>query len=188
MSYNISRKLSLLFILIAFGSCSLTPRHQASKLEIETKEERLTKMLINLNPNIDKKEAEDLAHKSIWYANRLAKDYQVVAPPLWHNTLVNMGFRKRGLCYQWAEDMLLFLLKRKYQTLQFYAIGAKIGEYFEHNALAVSAKGAFFKKSIVLDAWRNSGNLYFNYISRDKYIWKNRKNIYDKVARRLLDK
>ncbi len=144
-------------------------------------------MIIGLNQNINKREAKDLAKKSILYANKLAKEYKIVSPPLWHNTLVNMGLKKRGLCYQWAEDMLLFLLKQKYLTIQFYSIGAKIGDYFEHNALALSGKGDFFKKSIILDAWRNSGNLYFNYINKDKYIWKNRKDIYRKVERRLFE-
>ncbi len=177
-----------IFIILLFTSCSLTPRHIASKEEIESKEEKLYRMIIGLNKTIDKKEARDLAKKSILYAIRLAKEYKVVSPPLWHNTLVNIGFKKRGLCYQWAEDMLLFLLKQKYQTVQFYSIGAKIRDYFEHNALALSAKGVFFNKSIVLDAWRESGNLYFNYIDKDKYIWKNREKVYRKVVRRLLKK
>ncbi len=187
MRCYINRVLSI-FIIILFTSCSLIPRHIASKKEIESKEKTLYRMIIGLNQSIDKKEAKDLAKKSILYAIRLAKEYKVVSPPLWHNTLVNMGLKKRGLCYQWAEDMLLFLLKQKYQTIQFYAIGTKIGEYFEHNALALSAKGVFFNKSIVLDAWRESGNLYFNYIDKDKYIWKNREEVYRKVVRRLLKK
>jgi hypothetical protein len=142
-------------------------------------------MLMDLNSTIDKREAKDLAINSISYAHQLSKEYRVVSPPLWHNTLVNIGIRERGLCYQWAEDMLLFFLKKRYSTLKFYIVGSSIGEYFEHNSLAVSAKGVTYRDSIVLDAWRYSGDLYFDYIKKDKYIWKNRENIYMKVVRRL---
>ena len=135
----------------------------------------LTTMLLNTSQKVDKNEVEDLARSSIDYAQQLAKRYKVVAPPLWQNTLVNMGLKERGLCYEWANDLWEHLKAKEYKSLKLHYIGADIGNYFEHNALSVSAKGNGLKKSIVLDAWRNSGKLYFIEIDKDKkYKWKER--------------
>ncbi len=163
--------------------CSLLPIEHYSKSKIDKNIQKLSAMISSLDKRVDRKEADDLATSSIYYALELAKEYRVVSPPLWHNTLVNIGLRERGLCYQWAEDMLLFFLKKRYKTLKFYFVGADIGDYFEHNGVVVSFGD--FKDGIILDAWRNSGNLYFNYVKKDKYNWKNRENIYKEIENRL---
>ena len=36
----------------------------------------------------------------------LALDYRVQPPALWHNFLVNLGLRERGLCCHWTQDLL----------------------------------------------------------------------------------
>ncbi|NOZ90680.1 MAG: hypothetical protein GXO60_05265 [Epsilonproteobacteria bacterium] len=171
----------LLVLIFLFGGCSLTPPPTFSLKKSTTKIEQLSKMIIDLNKTIDRFEAKDIASKAVNYSKELAYRYKVVSPPLWHNTLVNLGIRKRGLCYEWAEDLLIYLSKQRYKTVQFYMVGASIGSYFEHNALAISAKGSSWVHSIILDAWRNSGDLYFNYIQKDKYKWKNREEVYNKV-------
>ncbi|MCK4440911.1 MAG: hypothetical protein KAU90_02825 [Sulfurovaceae bacterium] len=177
-----SFRISLLFLLSIFGGCSLTPLPTSTPKIISTNIDILSNMIIDLNRTIDRYEAQDVASRAVRYSKYLAQKYRVVSPPLWHNTLVNLGIRKRGLCYQWAEDLLSYLLTKKYQTIQFYIVGASIGSYFEHNALAISAKGSSFKKGILLDAWRNSGNLYFIEIDKDKrYKWKNREELYQDI-------
>ncbi|MBU1669069.1 hypothetical protein KKC13_11675 [bacterium] len=140
--------------------------------------EKLTAMLLQLDGTIDREEAEDLAKSSIYYARNLAQKYKVVAPPLWHNTLINFGLKERGLCYEWANDLLVYLSQKKYRTLMFHRIGANVGRYFEHNALSVSAKDSDVHQSIVLDAWRHSGNLYFIEFKKDeKYSWQERNDL-----------
>lgn len=132
-------------------------------------------MLQQTSKRIDKHEANDLAKSSIYYAQKLAKDYKVVSPPLWQNSLVNLGLKERGLCHEWSSDLWVYLMRKNYKSLEFHHIGADVGSYFEHNALSVSAKGLGVKKSIVLDAWRDSGKLYFIEIDRDKkYVWRKR--------------
>lgn len=139
---------------------------------------RLTAMLLESNKSIDTNEAKDLAKSSIDYAHNLAKKYKVVAPPLWHNTLINIGLKERGLCYEWSSDLFDYLAKKNYHTLVLHKIGANVGTYFEHNALSVSGKASDVKQSIVLDAWRGSGNLYFIELKKDeKYSWKKRYDI-----------
>ncbi|HHB93532.1 MAG TPA: hypothetical protein ENK88_00060 [Campylobacterales bacterium] len=184
-----SFRISILLLLLIFGGCSLTPLPPSSPKIITTKIERLSDMIIDLNSTIDRYEAQEIASRAVKYSKHLAQKYRVVSPPLWHNTLVNLGIRKRGLCYQWAEDLLSYLLAKKYQTIQFYTVGSSIGNYFEHNALAISAKGSSFEKGILFDAWRNSGDLYFIEIYKDKrYKWKNREEIYKKVLSRYHQK
>lgn len=164
----------LFFLLLLLAGCSVKrPTAQENLNSIK----RLSQLLQHKSKGIEPREAEDLAKSSILYAQRLAHDYKVVAPPLWQNTLVNLGFKKRGLCYEWANDLWGYLNAKHYKSLELYYIGANIGSYFEHNAIAVSAKGEGIKKSIVLDAWRNSGKLYFIEIDKDeKYDWKKRGN------------
>lgn len=165
--------ISLLALLVI--GCSVK---ELNPTERQESIEKLTTMLLQLNKGVDQREAKDLATSSIDYAHQLAKQYRVVAPPLWHNTLINIGLKERGLCYQWSHDLLVYLRKRDYDTLVLHWVGANIGTYFEHNALSVSAKASDFNQSILLDAWRGSGNLYFIEFQKDKrYSWKKREDL-----------
>ena len=162
-----------IFILLFYlTGCSVkvpTPQENIEKIQA------LTQMILKTSRHIDKNEAEDLAKSSVYYAQKLAKDYHLISPPLWQNTLVNVGLKKRGLCYEWANDLWVYLKAKDYKSLKLYYIGADIGSYFEHNALSVSSKNLALKESIVLDAWRNSGNLYFIEIDKDRaYSWEER--------------
>ena len=44
----------------------------------------------------------------------------------------------------------------------------------EHNTVVVTAKGQEFSIGIVLDPWRNSGNLFWVPVRDDRYPWKER--------------
>jgi hypothetical protein len=148
---------------------SPTPKENLQKIQ------SLTQMLLNTSSHIDKNEAEDFAKSSVYYAQKLASNYKVISPPLWQNTLVNLGLKERGLCYEWANDLWAYLKAKNYKSLALHYVGADVGNYFEHNALSVSAKELSVKESILLDAWRNSGDLYFIEIDKDeKYSWKER--------------
>ncbi|CAA6825884.1 MAG: Unknown protein [uncultured Sulfurovum sp.] len=134
---------------------------------------------MSLDSKVNEEEARNLSLKSIEYSFQLSKKYKAISSPWIQNTLVNMGIKEKGLCHEWAEDLLKHLLKQNYKTLELYTIGANIGYLNEHNALAVSVKGEGIEKSIVLDAWRYAGDLYFEKIREDKkYNWKERFNLY----------
>jgi hypothetical protein len=161
-----------ILLLLFFTACSVK---EPTAKEYEAKVKTLSTMLLNTSKDIDKKEAEDLARSAIAYAQKLAHDYAVISPPLWQNTLVNLGVKKRGLCYEWANDLWVYLKAKNYKSLRLHYVGADVGHYFEHNALSVSAKEEDVNNSIILDAWRNSGNLYFIEIYNDKkYDWQER--------------
>lgn len=116
--------------------------------------------------------SKDIFHKTYL----LTKEFDLASPPLWHNTLVNLGLRKKGLCYQWADALYVYLEPKHYKDFEFHFAGANIGEYFfEHNALVVTAKGGKVQDGIVIDPWRNSGKLYFSKVNEDReYHWVHR--------------
>ncbi len=133
----------------------------------------LKKALMSLGPHIDPQEAAFVAREAVMYPMVLANQYQLVSPPLLQNVLVNYGYRKNGLCWQWTRDMGKQLGKKPLKTLDFHhAVAFRRNYWKEHNTLVVSAKGKTVADGIVLDPWRNSGNLYWNFVKRDsKYPW-----------------
>lgn len=180
------RHVFLLLMLGMVTGCSLTPLSHPTQREQRHKVEKLTQMLCEMNATVEPSEAKDMAEVAIAKAWELGEHYAIVSPPLWHNTLVNIGVKQRGLCYEWAEDLLRVLLEKRYTTLRFYAVGANIGNYFEHNAIVVAAQGEPYTQGILLDAWRDSGNLFFDTVMRDKkYEWKNRATLYRSIAWKL---
>jgi len=168
----------LLLIALLLGGCSVKApvttqgaldgpeRQQAAKLEL---------LLVGLSEKVSASEAKLLAEDSIKYAHTLSQRYDLVWPPLWHNTLVNIGLKERGLCHQWADDMLAHMRKAEYRSFDFYLGVSNMGSFREHNTLVVSAKGAGFGHGVVLDPWRDSGTLYFAEIKDDsEHTWSQR--------------
>jgi hypothetical protein len=100
-------------------------------------------------------------------AAQLRHDYGVIGPPLFNNFLVNLGIRKRGLCFQWAEDLLVQLDALKLRTLQVHWAEARAGSLREHNGVVVTAKGQPFREGIILDCWRHSGHLFWSLLATD---------------------
>jgi len=70
------------------------------------------------------------------------------------------------------------LSQKKYASFEFHLMGANIGEYlYEHNVLVVVARGGTAEEGVIIDPWRDSGDLYFAKVSEDtKYQWKHRGN------------
>ena len=166
----------LFLFSFVFLACSVK---QPSVNHINQKVGDLNSLIIGLSPTVSKNEAFDFSNSSINYSLKLSQTYQAISSPWIQNALVNMGIKERGLCYEWTEDLLKYLVEKNYQSLSFHTVGANIGYLNEHNALSVSAKGEGIEHSILLDAWRNSGNLYFKKIREDKkYDWKERKGLY----------
>jgi len=159
-------------LFVLFTGCTTTP-----KISTVKKAQKLESILLSLHVN--KEEAKDLSGKIFKYSRKLAEEYELVKPPLYHNFLVNMGIKKRGLCWQFAYDMLSFVKKQNYKSFDYYIGGANINNYWsEHNVLVVTCKGCNFEEGVLLDPWRNSGELFFCKIKNDKnYKWKQRGGI-----------
>jgi hypothetical protein len=161
-------KLVLLVLLLV--GCTVAPVQVS-----ETKVKELSKLLHGLDATISKKESLRLSKDIFQKTIALARDFKLTSPPLWHNTLVNIGLRKKGLCYHWEDALYVHLKLGDYIDFEFHFFVADMGTYFEHNALGVTAKGKDVKESIILDGWRDSGRLYFSKIKKDsRYVWSHR--------------
>jgi hypothetical protein len=134
---------------------------------------RLEHELIGLSPTVDKTEARLLAETAVRESAVLAEEYQLVRPAVAHNLLVVLGVKDRGLCYHWTYDLMkrLQLLDLKSFELH-WGVAYRGSELREHNCVVITATGQPFLKGIVLDPWRNSGNLYWARVSKDNYPWK----------------
>jgi len=117
-------------------------------------------------------EAAAVASVAVEYPRILAREYRLVRPALLQNFLVNLGMRERGLCYQWAEDLLAQLRPLRLRTLELHWGIARPGSLREHNCLVITAGGQPFECGIVLDAWRHSGRLYWSSVRADSYGWE----------------
>ncbi|HSR74055.1 MAG TPA: hypothetical protein VLL31_04360, partial [Sulfurovum sp.] len=96
----------------------------------------------SLNSNITHSEAKQLSQDIFRKTQTLTKEFELTSPPVFHNFLVNVGLREKGLCYHWSDALYDYLSEKDYASFEFHLAGANIGEYFyEHNALVVVAKG-----------------------------------------------
>ncbi len=161
--------LLLLFFLLT--ACSVTPT-----LPSEQKIVQLSILLRSMDVKIPQKEALRLSKDIFQQTKTLTESFKLTSPPWFHNMLVNMGIKEKGLCYHWSDALYGHLIKKSYPHFSFHLGGANIGEYlFEHNVLVVTAKDGKFEEGVVIDPWRNSGKLYFSKIEEDKrYRWKHR--------------
>jgi hypothetical protein len=137
---------------------------------------QLSKLLQSLDRSIPSKEVEYLSRDIFDETSKLIKEFKLTSPPWFHNILVNVGVRDQGLCYHWSDSLYVHLLEKKYPHFDFHLVGANIGEYlFEHNVLVVTAKGSGVLNGVLIDPWRDSGELYFSRVFEDKkYTWKHR--------------
>jgi hypothetical protein len=67
----------------------------------------------------------------------------------------------------------LVLLELKNFQLH-WGVAHRGSELREHNSVVVTARGQKFEEGIVLDPWRNSGELYWARVKNDRYPWKER--------------
>ncbi len=163
------RILFQIFIVFIFIGCSKSPN-----LSYEIK--NLEQTLLSIDRSIDKSEAREFSYKILEYTLSLEDKYELESPPLYHNFLVNIGLKKRGLCWHFAKDMLVFTLDQKFKKFDYYIVGANIDNYWdEHNAIVVTCNGCSYKQGVILDAWRNGGKLYYSKVKKDyEYEWSQR--------------
>ena len=134
---------------------------------------QLEQELIGLSATVDTAEARILAETAVRESGILAEEYQLVRPAVAHNLLVVFGIRERGLCYHWTGDLMKKLQTLDLKSFQLHwGVAYRGSELREHNCVVVTAKGQSFFKGIVLDPWRNSGNLFWAQVAKDSYPWK----------------
>jgi hypothetical protein len=176
---------SLFFLLFLVQGCTVhAPAPQTSNIH------RLAQLLQSQNRHIPTSESLKLS-KDIFYKTRsLSKAFKLTSPPQYHNFLVTIGLRKKGLCYDWSDALYVYLTQREYPSFTFHLMGANIGKYWtEHNSLVVVAKGLSIEEGIIVDPWRDSARLYFSKVKEDvKYSWKHRATRGCRSTVRLLER
>ena len=155
-----------LLIVEGLTGCALLPSG-AKASEVRALQDALG----SLSPTVRQVEAERVAQCAYDSSRILAQKYRVVRPAGLHNFLVNVGLKQRGLCYQWAEDLLAQLQTFKLDSLELHWGIARADTAREHNSVVVTARGQPFDEGIVLDPWRRSGRLVWSPVAADKYPW-----------------
>lgn len=154
--------LCLCLVLLAGCASPGRPGQPPSDLEVR---------LRGLSPTVAPAEARLTAETACAYSLQLAKEYRVVRPAIFHNVLVNLGIRKRGLCFQWADDLSAKLQTLHLETLEIRRGVARLDTRREHSSVVLTAVNQPFEQGIVLDAWRHSGRLVWAGVKTDKYPW-----------------
>jgi len=182
LSYSI-----LLLIVVLLSACAglhSNGRESSGSDNLQTSPEALAYRekvfslrndLASLNGHPNLAEAGQLAETAISYSYYLAEEYRLVRPAIFHNVLVRMGLKDRGLCYHWTEDLMKRLHQLELKNFQLHwAVAYRGSELREHNSVVVTASGQKFEEGIVLDPWRNSGELYWVRVQNDRYPWQER--------------
>ena len=121
--------------------------------------EALASQLAALSPRVNGEEAALLAECAYASVSQLRRQYRMFGTPIFNNFLVHWGIRKRGYCFQWAEDLLVALDALKLTSLELHWGEAHAGDWRENNCIVVTAKGQPFNHGIILDCWRQLGHL-----------------------------
>ena len=135
----------------------------------------LEQAILDLGDEIDAGEARNAAKIAIEYPLQLALEYQITDSPLMHNFLVNIGAKPRGLCVDWTHDLLVRLQQERFRSLQLHWGIANYDSAFriEHSTVIISARNQPLQQGLVLDPWRQSGQLFWAKTLEDpQYQWK----------------
>jgi hypothetical protein len=170
---------AIAFLLLAFGVSSADARKKDPAFATSANDPVLRGKIMALSSNVDPEEAQRVAQIAYTIGRELKREWRVAWPPGYHNFLVNTGARKGGLCFQWAERLLLRLAEQKWETLEFHWAESFETTMSEHNVIVVTAKGQHFSHGILLDNWRYGGRLVWGPIIDDPhYQWKENKAQY----------
>jgi hypothetical protein len=153
----------------ASGKVALVPAEPADRTA------SLQRDLDELTAGAAPDEARLIAETAIAESGRLAANYRMTRPALFNNILINIGLKKRGLCWHWTEDLLAALQDLSLPNYRLHWGVAHRGKLFrEHNSLVVTARDGAFASGIVLDPWRGSGALHWVAVREDRYPWEAR--------------
>ncbi|UXX84650.1 hypothetical protein [Roseovarius pelagicus] len=177
-------KLGSWFLIVAafltIAGCGATPTIEPVEQNDITK---LATQIQGLGSGVAPAEAERAAEIAYRYSLQLAQEYQVTDPPLVHNAKVIHGYRPRGLCNHWTEDLNKRLKQEHFRTLSLHwAISPPTPFRIIHHTVIISARGDTLDDGIVLDPWRNSGALFWSKTKADDhYNWRPRMEVREEL-------
>ena len=157
---------TLILLLVA---CTHTPKAAQTIENIEL----LSQAISELSPEIIPSEANETSRILLATTTELAEQYNMASPAKYHNLLVNLGLRKRGLCCHWAEDLHAKLRQLHTYSLKFDWVVTKHGNILqEHNTVIIFASNSSWENGLIYDPWRNAGMPFWAHVNNDKYEWK----------------
>ena len=148
--------------IIAFGLCV-----SAVWARDERSIKKLRDALVALAPDVDPGEAELLSVTAHTASRSLAREYRAVWFSGFQNLLIHMGKRQRGYCGHYTRDIGERLKELRLKTLVLHWGAAYAGTPGENNRLVVTARNQPFEEGIVMDGWRNSGQLFWCPLKED---------------------
>ncbi|MEM7401288.1 MAG: hypothetical protein AAF304_04995 [Pseudomonadota bacterium] len=161
--------IAFVLCIVVLGCSHTTSKH----VDIDSRATNLTQSLESLSVQVLGQEADKVSNVLIETAIRLSDQYEMENPPLYHNMLVKMGLRDRGLCCHWAEDLHAALRKLNTSSLKFAWLVARQGSQLrEHNSIVIYAEDNNWQQGIVFDPWRKAGVPFWTAVVEDDYPWK----------------
>ena len=156
--------MSLKLVLTVVGVCCGMTAWAQDEKSIQD----LSTALVALSPKtVDRREAELLSATAHTTSRQLAREYGVSGDPAFHNYLINIGVKKRGICADYTHDIGARLRDLRFKTLAVHWGTAWEKKSDENNALIVTARNQSFYDGIVLDGWRRSGRLFWIHVKDD---------------------
>ncbi len=154
------------FIVISCASPSV-------ELEGVNEIELLTEAITQLSKNIKPEEAKQSSKLLISTTYDLGKEYNMVSPAKYHNLLVNIGLKDRGLCCHWTEDLHFKLRKINPTSIKFDWVVARHGDILrEHNSVVIFSADSTWEEGLIFDPWRKAGDPYWGILAQDNYPWE----------------
>src|SRR5882757_5470749 len=167
-----TRLVAGIIVALAVSIAVVSAERQRQHFEVPAKDsakaEELANQLAGLSRRVDPNEAKLLAECAYATVAQLRQEYRMFGTPIFNNFLVYHGWRKRGYCYQWSEDLLLALDTLNLKTLELHWGEAYVGTYSENNCIVVTAKGQPFDRGMILECWRHFGHLRWNLVPSDQ--------------------
>ena len=166
-------------LALVFCASSAEARKKDPAFATGANDPALRARIVALSSGVDPEEAQRVTQIAYTLGRDLKREWRIAWPPGYHNFLVNTGARKGGLCFQFAERLLLRLAEENWQTLEFHWAESFETTMSEHNVIVVTARGQHFSHGILLDNWRYGGRLVWGPIVDDPhYQWKENKTQY----------
>jgi hypothetical protein len=173
---------------LAFWSAVASAEQHRPDFEVPAKDvakaEELANQLAGLSRRVDPNEAKLLAECAYATVAQLRQEYRMFGTPIFNNFLVYHGWRKRGYCYQWTEDLLLALDTLKLETLKLHWADTYRDTWRENNCLVVTAKRQPFERGMILECWRHFGHLRWNLVPSDQDPYYENAKWAERVLRR----
>ena len=167
-----TRLVAGIIVAFAVSNAFVSAEQERPRFEVPAKDvakaEELANHLAALSRRVDPKEAKLLAECAYATVAQLRKEYRMFGTPIFNNFLVYHGWRKRGYCYQWTEDLLLALDRLKLKTLELHWGDAYRDTWRENNCLVVTAQGQAFDRGMILECWHHFGHLRWNLVPSDQ--------------------